>query len=336
MKDFKRRIKNMFDITLNDIITLYDQPKCKVGSNYQYQCPYCMDRSKNNMLFNPDYTRNTGYKGIVKCYANDDHCSLIMKDITKYKKDQGFKPVYNNCKLETKTIIKNNRWLLRYLFASNNNLYHNKQALEYVCKKWGLTEETILNYGMGINVRKKIWTLPIYHPVYGLRGFETRDNKLKSGKEKIVGRVTLKDGSAKCLAQINEKNKDTEILIIMEGYKDALTMMQYLKEKNQAKYYHILTPSMGIGTTEILLHDFNFLQYKKVIVYLDSDKAGITMMQRIKGIEKPGINDSNEKIKKIIERNKVNKEKFEFIEIKIMNCGCKDFNEHYQKCIQKK
>ena len=39
-------------LTLDDIESLYGLGK-KVGNNYQWQCPYCNDKHKNNLSFNP-------------------------------------------------------------------------------------------------------------------------------------------------------------------------------------------------------------------------------------------------------------------------------------------
>jgi 5S rRNA maturation endonuclease (ribonuclease M5) len=300
----------MFDITLNDIITLYGQPKDKAGSNYRQQCPYCIDSSKNNMLFDPDYVRNTGYKGIVKCYVSDEHCSSIMRDITKYKKDQGFRPdIKINHIPPKKKEIRINTHYHKYQYLTNKKLLQNKEAMEYIKNKWGLTKETIEFTGIGINTRKRTWVLPICNTQGYLVGFETRDVGLKCGKEKRVRKITMKDGSCNCFAQINSE-KGKEILIILEGFKDAYTFWQYLHEQDQDQYYHIITPSTGVGTVLRLLRSFNLNQYKKVILFLDSDTESITIMKEAK-------------------------KQYPFIDLKILNCGCKDFNEHYQKCIKK-
>lgn len=53
----------------------------------------------------------------------------------------------------------------------------------------------------------------------------------------------------------------------------------------------------------------HFNKYCRIYLYLDTDDTGIAQMEKTKT-------------------------KFSFVEIKTMSCGCKDFNEHYLKCIK--
>ena len=95
---------------------------------------------------------------------------------------------------------------------------------------------------------------------------------------------------------------------MLEGFWDGYVFWQHLHEQGQNEFYHIITPSNGVGTVIGLLKDFDFSPYKKVILYLDSDEKGIKAMNEAKKL-------------------------YPFIETVIMDCGCKDFNEHYLRCL---
>ena len=62
---------------------------------------------------------------------------------------------------------------------------------------------------------------------------------------------------------------------------------------------------LGVGIDEV-----DFDKYKKFILFLDNDKTGRDTANAIK-------------------------EKYPFFTDYYLTCGCKDFNEHYLKCIKK-
>jgi hypothetical protein len=113
------------------------------------------------------------------------------------------------------------------------------------------------------------------------------------------------------MAMINEYTPEKCCLVVLEGYLDAYAFAQHLNEQGQLKYYHIATPSNGVTgiANRIKEIDYCFNNYQRIYIYLDSDDAGKPQMYKIK-------------------------ELYPFVEIKIMSCGCKDFNDHYLKCIK--
>ena len=94
-----------------------------------------------------------------------------------------------------------------------------------------------------------------------------------------------------------------------QGYFDGYTLWQYLDEKGQADYYHIVTPSNGVNSLFKFMSQIDFNKYKKFYLFIDNDDAG------------------NAAVEKIMQ-------KYPMFERIILPCGCKDFNEHYIKCLK--
>ena len=183
-------------------------------------------------------------------------------------------------------------------------LCNSTKWLNYLKQSRGINKNTAL-LKLGIDTTKKCWVIPVYDDTqrdYKLIGFEYR------GLDFTNKKIWKEKGTYSCLSPINKKTCQTEIMIVLEGFWDAYCFYQYLTEKGQAQYYHIFTPSNGVGSVIGRMKTFNFTSYKKVILYLDSDEKGIKAMEKIKKC-------------------------FPFVETIVMDCGCKDFNEHYIKCI---
>ena len=115
------------------------------------------------------------------------------------------------------------------------------------------------------------------------------------------------------LCQINRYTDKMECLAIGEGFLDGLALYQHLKEKGYIEYYHIVSCSNGIGTLIGQMKRIDFRLYKQIYLYVDNDKEG---------------NKATEQI-----LDKYSQYNIERIKL---DCGCKDFNEHYLKCIKNK
>ncbi len=72
----------------------------------------------------------------------------------------------------------------------------------------------------------------------------------------------------------------------------------------------IVTPSNGVNSLLRHISQVDFGKYRKYYLYLDNDEAGKAATD------------------KILEKSPMFQPIF-------MKCGCKDFNEHYLKCIEK-
>lgn len=297
----------MKDLTLDLIIEHLGQPIRRKGSEYEWQCPICKDTGMDNLKFNSQ-------KGVLYCFADESHARSILSSIMKnhkylYSKDkkeslnrivETEKQPGNNLTIETQEKF------LQYMFECNTTLLNDNKVLEFLKKRRGITKETVSNTGMGIDKIKRRWTIPTFR--YGtseIIGFEYRPPDLsKKG-------LCREKGTPTGLAEINGYTPETEILVIVEGYFDGYVLLQHLTELNQIAQYHIVTPSNGVQGLLKQIKVIDFHKYKHFELFIDNDETS-----------RPIAN-------KIIEQYPM----FHNVELK---CGCKDFNEHYLKCIKKK
>src|SRR5208283_3367486 len=147
----------------------------------------------------------------------------------------------------------------------------------------------------------KVWVLPIIDANnHTLIGFEYRKNNFSIFYDNI--KCMKEPGSYSCLSEINP-GFNSKKQIILEGFLDAYLFLQHYGHEK----YHILTPSMGVHSILPLMDSW---YNKNLFLYLDSDKAGIEVMNKCK-------------------------EKYQDIQIKTLQCGCKDFGDHYLKCLNR-
>lgn len=277
-----------------------------------------MDSHKDNLKYNEQ-------KRVLKCFANDTHAGNVLRDMNKakgintYKTD--LKPINKPPalpKLADEQIEEN----VLYMLNCERELAENKKALAHLQLKRGITAHTATSYGLGIDKELKKWVIPIWQyqttldPV--IIGFEYRpallpnaikEKRTEAEKEAKKG-ISRKKGSISHLAMINSKPKNADSLIIVEGYFDGLALWQHLEEQNQAEKYHIVTPSNGISVLNKQIASIDLTAYKNFYLYVDSDEATQPIAQSII-------------------------EQYPFIQLVKLNCSCKDFNEHYLRCIKK-
>ncbi len=297
----------MKDLTLDLIIEYLGYPIRRKGSEYEWQCPICKDTGMDNLKFNSQ-------KGVLYCFADESHARSILSSIMKnhkylYSKDK--KESLNRI-VETEKQPGNNLTIeiqeqfLQYMFECNTTLLNDNKVLEFLKKRRGITKETVSNTGMGIDKIKRRWTIPTFR--YGtseIIGFEYRPPDLsKKG-------LCREKGTPTGLAEINCYTPQTEILVIVEGYFDGYALLQYLRETNQAAQYHIVTPSNGVQGLLKQIKVIDFRKYKHFELFIDNDETSRPIAQ------------------KIIEQ-------YPMFHNVGLNCGCKDFNEHYLKCIKQK
>lgn len=297
----------MKNLTLDLIIEHLGPPIRKNGSEYEWQCPICKDRGKDNLKFNSQ-------KGVLYCFADESHARTILSGImrnhkdlySKYKKEDVNRIVEAEKYQENKITPELQEKFLQYMLECNAALLNDNKVLRFLRQKRGITQETVSNTGMGIDKVKRRWTIPTFR--YGtdeLIGFEYRPPNLS--KKGLCREKDTPTG----LAEINCYTPQTEILVIVEGYFDGYALLQHLTEINQIAQYHIVTPSNGVQGLLKQIKCIDFRKYKHFELFIDNDETS-----------RPIAN-------KIIEQYPM----FHNVEL---NCGCKDFNEHYLKCIKKK
>lgn len=303
-------------ITAQEVYQHFGNPEKIQGSEEARRCPICAatggDTKGDNLKYNFK-------KSLLWCFANQDHGAELLKQMRAGTIQNNFIPTQKKQKVKPIIPPEVREKHLIYQNTCNENLSSNDRALKYLFDKRGITTDTVDFCGIGMDLDKiitkkntdgkevqyksKCWILPVFNQ-NSIAGFEYR------GIDLDKKRIWKEDGTPSVIAEINGYTSNTEIGIILEGFFDGYLFWQHLKERGQEKYYHILTPSNGVATVLELLKDFDFTRYKKFILYLDSDNKGIPVMGKAK-------------------------ELYPFIETIIMTCGCKDFNEHYLKCIKK-
>ena len=292
----------------NEIVSYLGQPVKKDRKNAYWQCPECNDSGQDNLVY-------TFSNKLLKSWCCDSSKKIFIeiiksrsdKNITQYKssaKQTTIIPIKEG--IDQKTIEK----YQTYQHECCESLLKNEKALSFLHKKRGINKDTALFCGIGIDVKKRQWVIPIYD-FNSLVGFEYRKSDFTDFNFNGKNRKCIKEaGTPSCLAQINGKLPEAKILIVLEGFFDGYVFWQYLKEMNQNEFYHILTPSCGVAGVVNPLKQLDKTQYEKVLLYLDSDDKGIRAMEEAK-------------------------KQFPNLEVVDMNCGCKDFNEHYLKCIRR-
>ena len=244
------------------------------------------------------------------CFADVSHAPQILKEILK-KGKLNLKPVNANYNRDDRykhifSIQKQIEFKI-YMQECNEKLLTIDILPFILLKKRGLNLSTAKDVKLGVDMNKKRWVIPTFQysteRANTILGFEYRSfNFSKEG-------LTREKGTPTGLAMINSYKPTMEILAVVEGYFDGYALYQHLKEQKQIKYYHIVTPSNGIQSLLKHVSQVDFSKYKKFCLYVDNDEEG------------------NKVAEKIIA-------KYPIFERVTTECGCKDFNEHYLKCIK--
>lgn len=279
------------------------EPEKQSGDEYLWQCPLCKDTSRDNLKFN-------AVKGILWCFANESHAPQILKEILK-KGRINLKPAnadYNSYDRYKHIFSMQKQIEFKiYMQECNEKLLTIDILPSILLKKRGLNLSTVRDVKLGVDMNKKRWVIPTFQysteRANTILGFEYRPfNFSKDG-------LTREKGTPTGLAMVNSYKPTMEILAVVEGYFDGYALYQHLKEQKQIKYYHIVTPSNGIQSLLKHISQVDFSKYKKFCLYADNDEEG------------------NKVAEKIIA-------KYPIFERVTTECRCKDFNEHYLKCIK--
>lgn len=292
-------------LTLDILLNCFGEPESQSGDEYIWQCPLCKDTGRDNLKFNTA-------KGILWCFADESHAPQLLREILKRNKNKiCFKPFnndYENTDRYKKFFTIQKQMEFRtYMKECNEALQKSLMRIRFLHQKRGLNTVTVKAVKIGIDEYKKRWVIPTFQ--YSTQksniilGFEYRP--LNLGKDGL----RREKGAPKGLAMINSYKSTTEALVIVEGYFDGYALLQYLHETRQLKYYHIVTPPNGVQSLLKYISQVDFAKYKKFFLYLDNDEEG------------------NKVAAKIIER-------YPMFQRILTPCGCKDFNEHYLKCIK--
>ena len=275
----------MLDLTLEDIREYTGQQGRKIGQEYVFMCPACFDeKGKDNLHFNEK-------KGILWCFANEQHNKDILSEIMK-KKNESKKMEKTN---EIPSYIINREKYLFYQILCNDALLGKldkdwieelknqdmfekgeyefyldlietdkpRLAREYLETQTGINKDTIEMSGLGLDFFKNKWVFPIYDMSANLVGFEYRYKDLKQKK------IWRQQGTPKCMALVYGNGKN---LYVQEGYKDSYLMIQILKHHNMLDDATIVTSSNGVAGTLDVMSNIQFSKYDNIYLCLDNDK----------------------------------------------------------------
>lgn len=291
------------NLKLELLTEVLGEPEKQSGDEYLWQCPLCKDTGRDNLKFN-------AVKGILWCFANESHAPQVLKEILK-KGRINLKPANadNNSDDRYKHIFSIQKQIefKIYMQECNERLLTIDILPTILLKKRGLNLSTARDVKLGVDMNKKRWVIPTFQysteRANTILGFEYRPfNFSKDG-------LTREKGTPTGLAMINSYKPTMEVLAVVEGYFDGYALYQHLKEQKQIQYYHIVTPSNGIQALLKHISQIDFSKYKRFCLYVDNDEEG------------------NKVAEKIIAQ-------YQIFERVTTDCGCKDFNEHYLKCIK--
>lgn len=292
----------MSKLVIDSIIKYLGQPLKKCGKELIWQCPICMDKGKDNLKYNI-------VKNVLYCFANSEHAKTILREINKKDKEDyaKYKTSTLNEIIEPSSLTQEQITNFEnYMYECNATLLFDKNLLKLLYDKRGLTPTTVSMAKIGYDKRKKVWTIPTIK--YSCNDFEVIGFEFRPHNLSKKGLYRTK-GTPNGLAMINDYYNCIDTLCVIEGYFDGYALLEYLSERKEDKYYHIVTPSNGVRALLKDLQEIDYSKYKKFYLFIDND-------------------DVSNKIKLQI------LEKYPQFEPINLNCGCKDFNEHYLKCIK--
>lgn len=291
-------------ITFQEVASILGEPQRKLCGEWVWQCPYCLDSHKDNMRFNTD-------KGLLWCFADNDHSKEIVKQIYAKRDnneyDSNYVPV-NKPVVNKNTVKKweiNHDKYIEYMIICNELLLKDDGLLDYVYKKRGLTKESIDINGLGFDDTENCFVIPIYSLKHKcIVDFELREK----GEVKKIRRV-----GGGCSTIVNMWCGGYKTLYITEGMIDAMVLIQYLRDKGLGDESCVYSCSNGVTSLFNCMDEICFGDFKEIKLMLDADDAG------------------SKATKEIIEKYPFIKDVRKFL----FDSGCKDFGEFYMSTLTK-
>ena len=274
------------ELTLNDIQEYLGQTGRKIGQEVVFQCPCCLDKAKDNLHFNEK-------KGILWCFANEQHNKDILSEIMKKKHEA--KRMENK---EIPAYIKNQEKYLYYMELCNSallgtltknwidavneqdmfedneyNFYLDlintdkpQKARTYLKEQRGINTSTISKTGLGFDFYACKWVIPIFDMSCNLVGFRYRGALFSEKK------VWTEKGTPKTLARFY--GSDTaKTCYIGEGEWDCIILVQWLLENNQ-KDFMVVSPSNGASSLLSVMPRLQLNKFEQIKLIMDNDASG--------------------------------------------------------------
>lgn len=296
-------------LTKKDIENILGVKMRKIGNDYVCQCPICQDSGCDNLHFKEgEYLKcfscaeNEGASYVYKLFFQDKKLDIDeRKDMSK--------PMIP---IECKVWYKKQEEYILYMADCNEYLLNNDKLLKELELIRGLKKSTIERVGMGFDVEKQQYVIPIFSQLHDgmITDFELRTYNRAFGKNKVVMR---KGGGDNTIASIG-KVGNGEKLLITEGFLDGYILLQFMLEKKQTDF-SICSCSNGVNSLKEVIGDIDFTKYSSIKLILDNDKAGNDTVNEITKkfsfiqdgrdvLKRTNTNDINEWYLKLISKNR--------------------------------
>lgn len=199
--------------------------------------------------------------------------------------------------------------LEKYIYKCNSDLLSNEDDMLCILYNMkSISIKTVSKTMIGYDKLKKLYTYPVIK--YSCNEWQVIGIEYRSADFHFLKNSNKLPKTPTGMAMINNYIKGyTDSLCVVEEYTEGYTLLQYLTEKNKDKYFHIVIASNGVQNLIKCLQEIDYSKYKKYYLYINN-------------------NDISNKIKLQIFEN------YPQLEPVKMKCNCKDFNEHYHKCLK--
>lgn len=261
------------EFTIEEVERVNGYPLKKTGINqYQGPCRYCReeggDTKGDNLHFNP-------MKGFFCGVGVDnEHGKRLAQEIVDSRKTK--KQIYKK--------VTELGYTEKDIEKYQKELFSNKEMLNLVKEKTGLSEDVIREVKIGYSKDSNVFTLPMIALDGSIVGLEFRVPKNEKGEFKFLCKTKgFAQDQNKLLCKINSPENPTEIFVAA-GFKDGYAVLQDLKNHGRENNVLVVTNSNGEPhTAKALKPHIDFLRsFKEAILCMDNDKAGKAAVEKIK------------------------------------------------------
>ena len=265
--------RELENITLADIREVLGQNGKKSGGNWVFQCPICQDSSADNLVVKG----NGAYIHCFSC-ANNEGGKYVLTEIERKRAKEKEKTVVVN---ETPRFLDKElqEQYIEYMVLTNELLLKDQQLLDLLYEKRGIDKQTVIDCSIGFDDTENHWVIPIFSLKYDamLMGFEYR---LKNfGKYANGSKVRREKGYITDICPVWGRKK-AKTLIIAEGFWDAYSLHQYLRNIGDNDHT-IYSCSNGVTSLVNVMNRIAFANFNEVKLILDTDEAGSKVTNEI-------------------------------------------------------
>ena len=261
-------------ITLADIRDVLGQNGKKSGDNWLFQCPICQDSSCDNLIVKG----NGEYIHCFSC-ANNEGGKYVLTEIERkrgYERKQERVVVNEHPRFLDKDLQQQ---YIQYMILANDYLLEHTDLLDLLYEKRGIDKQTVIDCGIGYDDTEEHWVIPIFSLKYDCKimGFEYRRKNFD--KYPNGSKVRREKGYVTDICQVWGRKK-AKTLIISEGFWDAYSLHQYLRDRGDDDHT-IYSCSNGVTSLVNVMNRITFANFGEVKLILDTDDAGSKVTDEI-------------------------------------------------------